>query len=129
MKEKSLRSTLWHFDFALSGLALTALIILTSVGVVARYFLHEPITWLEEVQMISDRVTVFRDGCLVGTDVIENMPRDRIVQMMIAGYFITRCHTVTGYDCAIHDLCRIHKCRYDLFCIHSIIISIMQQSL
>jgi len=38
---------------------------------------------LEEVQMIADRVTVFRDGRLVGTDEIANMPRDRIVQMMI----------------------------------------------
>ena len=62
MKEKSLRSTLWHFDFALSGLALTALIILTSVGVVARYFLHEPITWLEEVQMMLIVWTTFMGG-------------------------------------------------------------------
>ena len=48
-------------------------------GVIMIFVSHK----LEEVQMISDRVTVFRDGCLVGTDVIENMPRDRIVQMMI----------------------------------------------
>ena len=48
-------------------------------GVIMIFVSHK----LEEVQEISDRVTVFRDGCLVGTDVIENMPRDRIVQMMI----------------------------------------------
>lgn len=38
---------------------------------------------LDEVKMIADRVTVFRDGRLIGTDSIENMPRDRIVKMMI----------------------------------------------
>ena len=48
-------------------------------GVIMIFVSHK----LEEVQMISDRVTVFRDGCLVGTDRIENMDRDRIVQMMI----------------------------------------------
>ncbi|MCI8524971.1 MAG: sugar ABC transporter ATP-binding protein [Oscillospiraceae bacterium] len=48
-------------------------------GVIMIFVSHK----LEEVQMISDRVTVFRDGCLVGTDTIDNMPRDRIVQMMI----------------------------------------------
>jgi len=48
-------------------------------GVIMIFVSHK----LEEVQMISDRVTVFRDGKLVGTDVIAKMPRDRIVQMMI----------------------------------------------
>ena len=48
-------------------------------GVIMIFVSHK----LEEVQAISDRVTVFRDGCLVGTDTIDNMPRDRIVQMMI----------------------------------------------
>lgn len=48
-------------------------------GVIMIFVSHK----LEEVQMISDRVTVFRDGKLVGTDVIAEMPRERIVQMMI----------------------------------------------
>lgn len=38
---------------------------------------------LEEVQMICDKITVFRDGKLVGTERIENVDRDKMVRMMI----------------------------------------------
>lgn len=43
---------------------------------------------LEEVQIIADRVTVMRDGCLVGTDRIENMDNARIIRMMIGRDFV-----------------------------------------
>ena len=61
MKDKN-RFSLWHFDFALSGLSLTALIILTSMGVISRYMLNNPITWLEEVQMMLIVWTTFMGG-------------------------------------------------------------------
>ena len=38
---------------------------------------------LEEVQEICDKMTVFRDGKLVGTELLENLDRDKIVKMMI----------------------------------------------
>lgn len=38
---------------------------------------------LEEVQSICDKITVFRDGQLVGTELIENVDREKIVKMMI----------------------------------------------
>lgn len=38
---------------------------------------------LEEVSAICDKVTVFRDGQLVGTELMENMTRDKMVRMMI----------------------------------------------
>lgn len=38
---------------------------------------------LEEVQMICDKITVFRDGRLVGTELIENVDKDKMVKMMI----------------------------------------------
>ena len=43
---------------------------------------------LEEVQMIADRVTVFRDGQLVGTDAINNMDNAKIIRMMIGRDFV-----------------------------------------
>ncbi len=43
---------------------------------------------LEEVQVIADRVTVFRDGRLVGTDEIGRMENSRIIQMMIGRDFV-----------------------------------------
>lgn len=52
---------------------------LRSEGVIMIFVSHK----LDEVQMIADRVTVFRDGRLMGTDEIANMSRDRIVKMMI----------------------------------------------
>ncbi|MCD2491911.1 sugar ABC transporter ATP-binding protein [Lacrimispora sp. NSJ-141] len=45
---------------------------------------------LEEVQVIADRVTVFRDGCLVGTDNIGNMENSKIIKMMIGRDFVYR---------------------------------------
>lgn len=46
--------TLWNktknIDFVLSGVCLVVLIFLTVLGVVMRYFLNNPLTWLEEVQ-------------------------------------------------------------------------------
>ena len=43
---------------------------------------------LEEVQMIADRVTVFRDGQLVGTDDIKKMDNATIIRMMIGRDFV-----------------------------------------
>ncbi len=48
-------------------------------GVIMIYVSHK----LEEVQMLADRVTVLRDGHLIGTDTIDKMDRDTIVKMMI----------------------------------------------
>ncbi|WP_134703770.1 sugar ABC transporter ATP-binding protein [Ammoniphilus sp. YIM 78166] len=39
--------------------------------------------WLEEIFAICDRVTVFRDGCYVGTDDIQNLDENTIVRMMV----------------------------------------------
>lgn len=49
---------------------------LRSEGVIMIFVSHK----LEEVQLIADRVTVFRDGRLMGTDEIANMSRNRIVK-------------------------------------------------
>ena len=54
---------------------------------------------------------------------------NRIVEMMICCNFITWSHTVTRYNCSIHNLCWIHECRNNLFCIYTIIICVMQKSL
>ncbi|MGI6069056.1 MAG: TRAP transporter small permease [Blautia sp.] len=46
--------TVWdkvkNIDFILSGICLAALVTLTILGVVMRYVVHNPFTWLEEVQ-------------------------------------------------------------------------------
>ena len=45
---------------------------------------------LEEVQLIADRVTVFRDGALVGTGSISQMDNPTIIKMMIGREFAYR---------------------------------------
>lgn len=39
--------------------------------------------FLEQVYEISDRITVLRDGCLVGEYLVEDLPRDALVTKMI----------------------------------------------
>ena len=57
---------------------------LRDTGLVIIFVSHK----LEEVQMIADRVTVFRDGQLVGTDAINNMDNAKIIRMMIGRDFV-----------------------------------------
>lgn len=52
---------------------------LKSQGVAMIFVSHK----LEEVLEICDKVTVFRDGQLVGTEMIADMDRDKMVRMMI----------------------------------------------
>lgn len=50
MKKKGLKS-LGNLDVLVASLILAVLIILTCLGVVMRYLVHKPFTWLEEVQL------------------------------------------------------------------------------
>ena len=52
---------------------------LKSQGISVVYISHR----LEEIFMISDRVTVLKDGALVGTKLTQNLNNDQLVQMMI----------------------------------------------
>lgn len=47
---KFLKYILKNFDLFVASLVLCILVILTFLGVIWRYILHSPFTWLEEVQ-------------------------------------------------------------------------------
>ena len=47
----SLKSCLANLDLMIAGTVLAILIVLTFAGVIWRYFLGKPFTWLEEVQL------------------------------------------------------------------------------
>lgn len=53
--------------------------LLTSQGVGVVYISHK----LEEIFNIADRVTVLRDGKLIGTDSVGNLDKDKIIRMMV----------------------------------------------
>ena len=63
MKEKNkFLKVIGNLDIAIAVIALVILIVLTSSGVVFRYALGKPFTWLEEVQLFCLVWIVFAAG-------------------------------------------------------------------
>ena len=53
MKNKiSPKKILANFDFAVTGMAMSVLVIITFIGVITRYVFNNPLVWMEEVQLI-----------------------------------------------------------------------------
>ncbi len=50
-QQSSFKSALWNLDTIVASIVLTILVVLTFAGVLFRYFLGSPFTWLEEVQL------------------------------------------------------------------------------
>ena len=79
----SLKSCLANLDLMIAGRVLAILIVLTFAGVIWRYFLGKPFTWLEEVQtacmvwiVFSAAGAAFRMGNHVAIEmIVDLMPR------------------------------------------------------
>ncbi len=50
-KESTLKKVIFNLDIAVSAIVLMVLIVLTFMGVIMRYIVGKPFTWLEEVQL------------------------------------------------------------------------------
>lgn len=61
-KESTLRTILGNLDIAVASIALIILIVLTFSGVIMRYIVGKPYTWLEEVQLFCMVWIVFAAG-------------------------------------------------------------------
>lgn len=61
-KENKGLSILGNLDILIAAAVLAVLIVLTFLGVIWRYFLGHPFTWLEEVQMACMVWIVFAAG-------------------------------------------------------------------
>ena len=61
-KNNKLLSVLGNLDIAVACIVLVALIVMTFLGVIFRYVLKAPFTWLEEVQMACMVWIVFAAG-------------------------------------------------------------------
>ena len=87
----SLKSCLANLDLMIAGTVLAILIVLTFAGVIWRYFLGKPFTWLEEVQtacmvwiVFSAAGAAFRMGNHVAIEmIVDLMPRALQKVMMI----------------------------------------------
>lgn len=62
MKDNKARKILGNLDFIVASIVLSILIILTFLGVIWRYILGQPFTWLEEVQLACMVWIVFAGG-------------------------------------------------------------------
>jgi TRAP-type C4-dicarboxylate transport system permease small subunit len=62
MKKNKALTILGNLDFIIASVVLTILIILTFLGVIWRYILGQPFTWLEEVQLACMVWIVFAGG-------------------------------------------------------------------
>lgn len=79
----SLKSCLANLDLMIAGMVLAILIVLTFAGVIWRYFLGKPFTWLEEVQtacmvwiVFSAAGAAFRMGNHVAIEmIVDLMPK------------------------------------------------------
>lgn len=61
-KESTVKTILGNLDIAVASIALIVLIILTFSGVIMRYIVGKPYTWLEEVQIFCMVWIVFAAG-------------------------------------------------------------------
>jgi TRAP-type C4-dicarboxylate transport system permease small subunit len=61
-KDNKILSILCNLDIVVAGVVLVILIVLTTAGVIFRYILGSPFTWLEEVQLACMVWIVFAAG-------------------------------------------------------------------
>lgn len=91
-KNKFLNSLL-NLDFVLTGITFIALVSITFVGVIMRYFLNNPLVWLEEVQLMCfvwivffGSGAAFRTGNHVAIEmIVDKLPSGikKIVEVLI----------------------------------------------
>ena len=85
----SLKSCLANLDLMIAGTVLAILIVLTFAGVIWRYFLGKPFTWLEEVQtacmvwiVFSAAGAAFRMGNHVAIEMIVDLMSRALQKVM-----------------------------------------------
>ncbi len=84
-------------DYIIAGLSISALVLLTVFGVIRRYVFNNPITWLEEMQMILivwgvffGGSVAFRKRCHVAIEIIvDAMPERLRKQFHVLIYLVT----------------------------------------
>lgn len=82
MTKRNILKYLSNIDVLIAGLSLIVLIVVTFMGVIMRYFLNDPIVWLQEVQLwcftwvvFFGCGTAFRTGSHVAIEVlVDKMP-------------------------------------------------------
>lgn len=88
-KGNKVLAALANLDFIVAGVMLTILIVLTFMGVVWRYVLKAPFTWLEEVQMacmvwivFAGAGAAFRTGNHVAIEMIVDLMPQKVQKLM-----------------------------------------------
>jgi len=84
LKNKIL-NTILNLDLMIAGISLTILICVTFLGVIMRYFVHNPFVWQEEVQLwcfiwvvFFGSSVAFRSGSHVAIDIVVDLLPDSL---------------------------------------------------
>lgn len=92
-KKKQILKFLGNLDVFVASIVLVVLVVLTSLGVVMRYVMKHPFTWLEEVQLFCmvwivfcGAGVAFRTGSHVAIEMIVDLFPKKVQR--IIGYFI-----------------------------------------
>lgn len=87
--KKNFKHILKNFDLYVASLVLSILVILTFLGVIWRYILHSPFTWLEEVQtacmvwiVFAGAGAAFRFGNHVAIEIIFDLIPKKYQKLM-----------------------------------------------
>jgi TRAP-type C4-dicarboxylate transport system permease small subunit len=89
-------NTLLNLDLIIAGISVTVLILLTFIGVIMRYFVNNPFTWQEEVQLwcfvwviFFGASAAFRSGSHVAIDIVVDLLPDSLKKVVdILVYFV-----------------------------------------
>lgn len=103
MKKNKVLTILGNLDFIIASAVLVILVVLTFMGVIWRYILGQPFTWLEEVQLacmvwivFAGGGAAFRTGNHTAIEmVVDLMPKttQKVVQLLISAVVMV----VIGY--------------------------------
>lgn len=92
-KDNKIKNIIGNLDIAVASIALIVLIVLTSSGVVMRYIIGKPYTWLEEVQLFcmvwivfGAAGAAFRTGSHVAIEMVVDMFPEKVQK--IIGIFV-----------------------------------------
>lgn len=93
MKANKIINRVLGLDYVIAGISLSALILITFLGVIYRYFLNNPLIWEEEIQLALITWTIyfgaaaaFRSGSHIAIDMIVDMfpkPVQKVFDVLI----------------------------------------------
>lgn len=120
MKANKIMNKVLGLDYVIAGISLSALILITFLGVIYRYFLNSPLIWEEEIQLALITWTIyfgaaaaFRSGSHIAIDMIVDMLPKPIQKLFDVLIFLVTTYVLfflmtNGYS-LVQQFIRTHR--------------------